>query len=111
MWMAISGAMCEFAGLGRNRTLRDVIVCCTYTVTDPARGMGYARLYSSIGNPVQEAKAVAQKVSGGARKNSPAQTAKQTQAAKLKAWNHMVPRKVILSDNYAHLVSNVPGVV
>jgi len=45
MWMAISGAMCKFAGLGRNRTLRDVIVCWTYTMTDPARGMGYARLY------------------------------------------------------------------
>jgi len=43
-WNLIS----EFAGLGRNRTLRDVIVCWTYTMTDPARGMGYARLYSSI---------------------------------------------------------------
>jgi len=50
-------------------------------------------------------------VSGGARKNGPAQTAEQTQAAKLKAWNHMVPREVILSDYYAHLVSNFPGVV
>jgi len=54
MWMAISGAMCEFAGLGRNRTLSDVIVCWTYTMTNPARGMDYARLYSSIGNPVQD---------------------------------------------------------
>ena len=70
MWMAISGVMCEFAGLGRNRTLSDVIVCWTNTMTDPARGMGYARLYSSIGNPVQEAKAVARKVSAG-----PARTA------------------------------------
>ena len=59
MWMAITSAMCEFAGLGRNRPLKDIIVCWTYTMTDPARGMGYARLYSSIGNPVQEAKAVA----------------------------------------------------
>jgi len=111
MWMAISGAMCKFAGLDRNWTLSDVIVCWTYTMTDPARSIGYARLYSSIGNPVQEAKAVALKVSGGARKNGPTQTAEQTQAAKLKAWNHMVPREVILSDYYAHLVSNVPGVV
>ena len=111
MWMAISGAMCEFAGLGMNRTLTDVIVSWIYTMTDPARGMGYARLYSSIGNPVQEAKAVAQKVSGWARKNSPAQTAKQTQAAKLKTWNHLVPREVILTDYYAHLVTNVQGVL
>jgi len=104
MWMVITSAMCEFVGLGRNRTLKDVIVCWTYAMTDPARGMGYARLYSSIGNPVKEAKAVARKVSGGARKNGPAQTAEQTQAAKLKAWNHMVPREVILADYYAHLV-------
>jgi len=48
MWMAITSAMCEFAGLGRNRPLKDIIVCWTYTMTDPARGMGYARLYSSI---------------------------------------------------------------
>jgi hypothetical protein len=80
-------------------------------MTDPARSIGYARLYSSIGNPVQEAKAVARKVSGGARKNGPAQTAEQTQAAKLKAWNHMVPREVILADYYAHLVTNVQGVL
>ena len=111
MWMAITSAMCEFAGLGRNRPLKDIIVCWTYTMTDPARGMGYARLYSSIGNPVQEAKAVARKVSGGSRKNIPAQTAEQTQAAKLKAWNHMVPREVILADYYAHLVTNVQGVL
>ena len=48
MWMAITSAMGEFAGLGRNRPLKDIIVCWTYTMTDPARGMGYARLYSSI---------------------------------------------------------------
>jgi len=111
MWMAISGAMCKFAGLGRNRTLSDVIVCWTYTINDPARGMSYARVYCSIGNLVQEAKAVARKVSGGARKNDPAQTAEQTQAAKLKAWNHMVPGEVILTDYYAHLVTNVQGVL
>ena len=109
--MAISGAMCKFAGLGRNRTLSDVIVCWTYTINDPARGMSYARVYCSIGNLVQEAKAVARKVSGGARKNGPAQTAEQTQAAKLKAWNHMVPREVILADYYAHLVTNVQDVL
>jgi len=111
VWMAISGVMCEFAGLGRNRTLSDVIVCWTYTMTDPARGMGYARLYSSIGNSVQEAKAVARKVSGGARKKGPAQTAEQTQGVQLKVWNHMVPRKVILTDYFAHLVTNVQGVL
>jgi len=61
--------MCKLMGLGRHQTLSDVIVCWTYTMTDPTHGMGYARLYSSIGNPVQEAKAVARKVSGGARKN------------------------------------------
>jgi len=69
MWMAISGAVSKFAGLGRHRTLSDVIVCWTYTMTDPTHGMGFARLYSSIGNPVQEAKAVVRKVSGGVRKN------------------------------------------
>ena len=46
--LAITSATCEFAGLGRNRPLKDIIVCWTYTMTDPARGMGYARLYSSI---------------------------------------------------------------
>ena len=107
MWMA----MCEFVKLGRNRTLTDVIVCWTYTLTDPARSIDYARLYSSIGNPVQEAKVVARKVSGGTRKNGPAQTAEQTQTAKLKAWNHMVPREVILADYYAHLVTNVQGIL
>jgi len=111
MWMVISGVMCEFAGLGRNRTLSHVIVCWTYTMTDPARGMGYARLYSSIGNSVQEAKVVARKVSGWARKNCPAQTAEQTQSVKLKVWNHMVPREVILTDYYSHLVTNVQGVL
>ena len=54
---------------------------------------------------------MARKVIGGARKNSPAQTAEQTQAAKLKAWNHMVPREVSLEDCYAHLVTNVQGVL
>jgi len=111
MWMAISGAMCKFAGLGMNRTLSDVIVSWIYTMTDPARGMGYARLYSSIGKPVQEAKAVARKVSDGARENGPAQTAEQTHAAKLKTWNHMVPREDILTDYYAHLVTSVQGVL
>jgi len=80
-------------------------------MTNPVHGVGYACLYSSIGNSVQEAKDVVRKVSGQARKNGPAQTVEQTQAAKLKAWNHMVPREVILSDYCAHLVSNVPGVV
>jgi len=54
---------------------------------------------------------VARKVSGGARKNSPAQTAEQTQAVNLKAWNHMVLREVILADYYAHLVTNVQGIL
>ena len=34
MWMAITSAMCEFAGLGMNRPLKDIIVCWTYTMTD-----------------------------------------------------------------------------
>ena len=53
---------------------------------------------------------MARKVSGGVRKNGPAQTAEKTQAAKLKAWNHMVPRDVILTNYYAHLVTNVQGI-
>jgi len=54
---------------------------------------------------------VARKVSGGPRKNSPPQSAEQIQAAKMKAWNHQVSREVILSDYYAHLVTNVHGVL
>jgi len=80
-------------------------------MTNPVHSMGYACLYCSIGNSGQEAKVVVRKVSGRARKNSPAQTVEKMKAAKLKVWNHMVPREVILSDYYAHLVSNVPGVV
>jgi len=106
-----SEVRCWICGVGQAPVPFDVIVCLTYIMTDPTRGMAYARLYSPIGNPVQEVATKAPKVSGGARKNSTPQTADQIEAAKIKAWNFMVPREIIMADYYSHLVSNVHGVL
>jgi len=63
--MAIVGAMVKSAGLGRNRSLNDVIVSWNNIMTDPVREMAYAPLYNKNGNPVQEAAVSARSVHGG----------------------------------------------
>jgi hypothetical protein len=110
IWMAVVRVMVEFAGLGRDWSLSDVIVCWNYTMNNPSRGMAYARLYTKIGNPVQEASAVARPVAGGSRANSKPLTQTKVQAADIEAWNQQVTREEIIANYYVHLVSNLYNV-
>jgi len=102
--MAIVGAMVESAGLGRNRSLNDVIVSWNYIMTDPVREMAYAPLYNKNGNLVQEAAVSARSVQGGGRANSKPFYVVETEYAALEPWNRQVPRDDILAEYYGHLV-------